>query len=110
MVDENVKFDAIANKISELTGYARDQMRLDTRVYHDAGLAGLDFQEFLTWFSIRYRVNLSGLQPGRLAPAEGSALGSLWPKRYVELTIQDFIQLSNSETWAASGLSKRRPK
>ena len=48
MVDENVKFDAIANKISELTGYARDQMRLDTRVYHDVGLAGLDFQEFLT--------------------------------------------------------------
>ena len=110
MTEEQAKFDSIADEISRLTGYPRVQMGPDTRVYHDAGLAGLDYQEFLTWFSTKYNVVLSGLNVGKLSPPEGGGLGSLWPKRYIELSVADFVHLAGCSSWASSNLSVRRPK
>lgn len=104
---EDAKFTAIADEVARLTGFARQDMSLKTRIYHDAGLAGTDYGDFLIWFSNKYAVDLSGLNVSKLAPGEGSALGSLWPKRYLELTVQDFMDLSEAPSWKASGLAER---
>lgn len=101
------KFTAIADEIARLTGSDREEMSLKTRVYHDAGLSGIDYRDFLVWFSNRYGVDLAGLEMSKVSPGEGSALGSLWPKRYLELTIEDFIRLAEASSWKASGLADR---
>jgi hypothetical protein len=107
VVVEHEKFTTIAGEVARLTGFARQDMRLKTRVYQDAGLAGVDYADFLIWFSNEYAVDLTGLDLSKLAPGEGSALGTLLPKRFLEVTIQDFIELSEGPSWEASGLSKR---
>lgn len=103
---EDEKFSAIADEVARLTGFAREDIDPKTRAYHDAGLAGDDYDDFLTWFSGKYAVDLSGLNLSKLAPSEGG-LGSLWPKRYLQLTIQDFIGLSEASSWKSSGLAER---
>ena len=107
---EREKFEAIADEIARLTGFRRDAVRPNTRLYHDAGLAGLDYGDFLVWFSSKYSVDLSGLKVSSLAPGEGSSIGFFFPRRYLELTVQDFLELSNCPSWKASGLADRKSR
>ena len=100
----------IASEVSRLTGSPMREMRLTTRVYHDAGLSGSDYGDFLVWFSFKFNVNLAGVNVARLAPGEGNALGTFWPKQYVELTIKDFADLAAFPSWTESPLSSRKPK
>ena len=107
MTDEEARFDSIARQISRLTGYPRAQIGPDTRVYHDAGLSGLNYQEFLLWLSKTYQLDLTGLNLDRMSPPEVSGFGSPWPRLYIELSVADFVQLAGCGSLVSSDLFKQ---
>lgn len=87
----------IAKGLSRFADFPFKKMSPDTRLYHDAGLAGDDFAEFIEWFWVNYRVPV----PGRLTdycPSEGQVIWGYFPwnrtKPFVELRISDLAQLA----------------
>lgn len=105
-MEKEARFAVIADAIARHTGTPRQNIRLNTRVYHDVGLSGTDYYEFLVWFSNMFSVDLTGMDMRKLAPSEGVSF-ALWPRRHLELTVQDFVDLSTAASWKASGLDKR---
>jgi len=87
----------IATGLSEFADYPLARMAPETRVWHDARLAGDDFYDFVEWFWKRFNVSL----PGKLldyAPGEPNIF--TWPftkqRIYQPLTIRDLAVLAKS--------------
>jgi hypothetical protein len=85
----------IAAGLSKFADYPLARMTPETRVWHDAKLAGDDFCDFVEWFSKRFNASL----PGRAldyAPGEPNIF--TWPfarqRTYQPLTIGNLATLA----------------
>jgi hypothetical protein len=96
---------ALREELAKLTGYPPERLTGDTRVWHDAGLAGDDFEEFVAWLYREHGFVLPGpladfappesdlLDPLSLPPPFRWLDDLLWPWRrrrtYRELRLRD---------------------
>ncbi len=93
--------------LAGFTGYDRGRIGPATRLYHDAGLHGLDYQEFMVWYSHRFEVDLTGLDLRQMAPGEARGFRLLGRPKYLEMTVQALLDLAQGDSWRDSGLAGR---
>lgn len=79
-----------------------------SRIYHDLGLSGVDFYDFIVNFSVRFSVDLSGMDAREFGPVEMGT--QVFKKRFFELRVSDLEELAACGSWAASGLENRLSK
>lgn len=97
----------IFNEAVALTGADYTGDPACARLYLDLGLSGEDYFEFLLWFAEKFDVDLSGLDARHLSPSEG-ALENIIPKKYIHLTVKDFMSLAESGSWRESSIMKQK--
>ena len=107
-MERQEKLAKLTQRLGQVADYPIDRVSASTRLYHDAGLAGDDYWDFMVWFSHEFRVALNGMDLRDFSPPEGWP----WPWRrsrsnYKELRLADLIELSEFDSWEQSGMSAR---
>lgn len=106
MVDRK-NCDVIEEIYDHLSGdeYSESGDHGGIRIYHELGISGVDYIDFLDWFRIKYSVDISGLDARLLSPSE-SPFSNMFRRKYMELTISDFAKLAECGSWKGSVLRK----
>lgn len=78
-----------------------------SRLYHDLGLSGDDYYEFIIWYSHQFQVNLTGMDLSKFSPPDGLNWSLFGRRKYFELRVQDLVELAKYSSWKASGLEER---
>ncbi len=97
---------AITQMVARMTGRRLDefdQITPTSRVFQDAGLGGDEYGDFLDWFVDAYDVDLTSRNQVEFAPCEGH---QLWPRRFLEMTVANYVTLSKARSWETSGLDR----
>lgn len=103
---------AIQKIILLLEGYVPGDMppTPESRLYHDLGMAGEDYHDFVVAYSHRFQVLVDDADLRQLAPGEASWSTSDWLGRtrtYLEVTVQDLADFVQAGAWDSGRLTRR---
>ena len=99
--------EEIIEKLKTFSGLMPKEMSEYTRIYHDAGLSGDDFFDFMEWFGRHYCVDLSSLDWRKLSPPERTSLNPFRSHSYLQLTVRDLREVALSGSWQSSGVEAK---
>jgi hypothetical protein len=89
----------IAEALARMADFPLESMGPGTRLWHDLGLAGDDFYDFIESFHQRFGASLDG-KPDDYSPSEGELMRYFWwwpfarTKAYREVSIAGLARLA----------------